>query len=252
MRWCFLLLIALCSTVSASDIVLVAPPSPVDKNDLVLIEVKGLDSKQINMVRVTSTPSVGVTCKMVMLGGNSHTIFFQTKIPGKYVVRAEMNGWRSGVEAGLVEALKADIDPELIAEIGGLVVKLVDRYPVSSGSAAVDVSGLATPPDAPPVDTNPERIDRATYIYEKDQNNIPRPVSFALQRLNNEYKDVIATEMEEDSTDGDGQVPDQYRIALEAARKAGLPALVIQAKLKVIKVLKDPKSEAEVMDAVLK
>lgn len=254
MRWIWSLLVLTCSAVHAADITLVGPTTPVEKNDLVLIEVRGLELSQMRMVRATATPSVGVTCRLVNLGEANPTVFFQTKTPGKYVVRVEMNGWRYGVETGLVEALKADIDPQLIAEIGGLVIKLVDRYPVSAGSAIVDVGGtitVPTEPDTPPVDTT-TRIDRVTYVYEKDQNIAPRPVSFALHRLNTEYKDVIASEFEEDSTDGTGEVPEQYKIALEAARKEGLPALVIQAGSKVVRVLKAPKTEAEVMAEVLK
>lgn len=254
MRWLWSLLVLACSAVHAADITLIGPNAPVDKNDLVLIEVRGLEPSQMRMVRATATPSVGVTCRLVSLGDGNPTVFFQTKTPGKYVVRVEMNGWRYGVETGLVEALKADIEPQLIAEIGGLVIKLVDRYPVSAGSAIVDVGGtitVPTEPDVPPVDPT-TRIDRVTYVYEKDFNITPRPVAFALQRLNAEYKDVIASEFEEDTLDGSGEVPDQYKIALEAARKSGLPALVIQAGSRVVKVIKSPTTEEQVMTEVLK
>ena len=254
MRWLWLLLLLACGAVHAADITLIGPTAPVDKNDLVLIEVRGLESNQLRMVRATSTPSTGVTCRLLAVDAANPTVFFQTKTPGKYVVRVELNGWRYGVETGLVAALQADIDPQLIAEIGGLVVKLVDRYPVSAGSLVVDVGGAVTvpvDPNVPPVDPT-TRIDRVTYVYEKDQNIAPKPVSFALQRLNTEYENVIATEFEEDTVDGDGDIPDQYKIALDAARKAGLPALVIQAGSRVVKVVKAPTTEAQVMDEVLK
>lgn len=115
---------------------------------------------------------------------------------------------------------------------------------------SIVITKLKVVPDKPPV--TPTRIDRVTYLYEKDESNIPKPVSFALDRLNKEYKDVIATSFEDDILDGDDEVPDQYKIALAAARKTGLPCLVIQAKDTVVRVLKDPKTEAEVMNEVLK
>lgn len=114
----------------------------------------------------------------------------------------------------------------------------------------VIITKLKVVPDKPPV--NPTRIDRVTFVYEKDDADVPKPVSFALDRLNKEYKDVIATSFEEDTLDGDDEIPDQYKIALAAAQKVGLPALVIQAGATVVRVLKDPKTEAEVMNEVLK
>lgn len=112
------------------------------------------------------------------------------------------------------------------------------------------ITKLKVVPDKPPA--TPMRIDRVTYVYEQRDNNVPGPVSFALDRLNKEYKDVIATSFEEDTLDGDDEVPDQYKIALAAAQNVGLPALVIQAGTTVVRVLKDPKTEAEVMNEVLK
>jgi hypothetical protein len=60
---------------------------------------------------------------------------------------------------------------------------------------------------------------------------------------------VVATVFEDDTRDGSGEVPDQYKVPLAAAQQAGLPALVVTAGDKVLKVAKDPKTEAEVMEA---
>ena len=65
----------------------------------------------------------------------------------------------------------------------------------------------------------------AIYIYEKDQGGIPAAVSAALSKLN--ATGLRATTFEEDTVDGSGSVPEQYRVPLEAAQKAGLPALVV-------------------------
>jgi hypothetical protein len=98
----------------------------------------------------------------------------------------------------------------------------------------VDTSGSAT---------------AAVYVYEKDAGGVPPFVSVAVNRLNRERK-VVATLFEDDTTDGDGDVPEQYRSALDAARKAGLPAVVAIAGRTVIRVTPRPASEAAVMEAV--
>jgi len=78
---------------------------------------------------------------------------------------------------------------------------------------------------------------------------VPPFVTVAVNRLNRERK-VVATLLEADTTDGDGDVPEQYRSALDAARKAGLPAVVALAGRTVIRVTPRPGSEAAVMEAV--
>jgi len=89
----------------------------------------------------------------------------------------------------------------------------------------------------------------ATYVYEKDTHAIPAYVTQAVNRLNRERK-IVATLLEDDTTNGDGEVPAQYRLALEAARKAGLPAMVAMAGGQVLRVTPKPASEAAVMEAV--
>jgi len=53
-----------------------------------------------------------------------------------------------------------------------------------------------------------------------------------------------------DTVDGDGEVPDQYKVAAAAAKEAGMPALVVVAGDKALRVVKDPETQAEVMEAV--
>jgi hypothetical protein len=101
-----------------------------------------------------------------------------------------------------------------------------------------------------PVPTvSPQKATAVTYVYEKDVTAVPVPVLVAINRLNREKK-VVASHFEEDTTDGDEQVPDQYKVPLKAAQDAGLPALVVTAGEKVLKVVKDPKTEQQVMEAV--
>ena len=88
----------------------------------------------------------------------------------------------------------------------------------------------------------------ATYVYEKDATAVPSEVMSGLNRLNRERK-IVATLFEQDSTDGDAQVPDQYKIPVAKAKEAGLRALVVLAGDSVLAVVKDPKTEKQVVEA---
>ena len=104
-------------------------------------------------------------------------------------------------------------------------------------------------PQPPPVVDPTTKPTAATYVYEKDQNAVPSAVMSGLNRLNREKK-IIATAFEDDSTNGKSSVPSQYKAAYEAAKKEGLPVLVVTAGDKVLKTIKAPKTEAEVFEAV--
>jgi len=89
---------------------------------------------------------------------------------------------------------------------------------------------------APP-GTPPGTVDRVTFIYEKDESVPPRDVQAALRDLN--ANGILAAAIDDDVVNGDGDVPEQYAIALTAA--AGkIPCLVVQAGDKVLKVIEDP------------
>jgi len=77
------------------------------------------------------------------------------------------------------------------------------------------------------------------YVYEKDDTAVPVGVTVGLDRLNRE-RGVVATLFEDDSTDGDGDVPEQYVAALEAARREGLPAIVVLSGSAVLSTTKAP------------
>lgn len=91
------------------------------------------------------------------------------------------------------------------------------------------------------------KATRATYVYEKDETAVPAGVLSALNKLNR--LGVVATPFEADTIDGGGEVPDQYRVALAAAKEAGLPALVVQAGDQVLRTVKAPTTEEAVMEA---
>jgi len=106
--------------------------------------------------------------------------------------------------------------------------------------------GVELPIISPPAPA--PQITSATYVYEKDDSAVPSAVLVGLNRLNRERK-IVATLFEDDSTDGDGQVPDQYKIPVATAKEAGLPALVVLAGSEVVRVVKSPETVDQVMEA---
>jgi hypothetical protein len=121
----------------------------------------------------------------------------------------------------------------------------------------VNIGGTApVPPIVPnPDDPNPPPIDqsrkplRVTYVWEKDQAAIPQAVQVALQQLNADGS-VVATDVEQDVTDGDGDVPDQYKTAITEAKKAGVPALVVEFSDGTSRTMKDPRTAEQMAEAV--
>lgn len=95
----------------------------------------------------------------------------------------------------------------------------------------------------------PAEATAAVYVYEKDASAVPVGVTVGLNRLNRERK-ITATLLEADTTDGDGDVPSQYRPALEAARSKGLPALVVLAGSTVLTIVSAPADADAVVRAV--
>ena len=99
-------------------------------------------------------------------------------------------------------------------------------------------------PDAPPN----AKIDRVTYVYEQTENSVPAEVLVALKQLNE--KDIVATAIDQNVQNGIGETPQQYVVAVAAAKDAGLPALVVQSGDDVSQVVPDPQTTADVLEAV--
>ena len=108
---------------------------------------------------------------------------------------------------------------------------------------------LGEKPKPKPDDPPDPVASRVTYVYEKDVNPVPPAVAAALNELN--ANGWTASEFEEDTRDGTGQVPDQYAVALREAQAKGLPALVVETPSGVV-VVSNPKTRADVIDAVQK
>lgn len=115
------------------------------------------------------------------------------------------------------------------------VVKLPDGQ--SHFLPPTSITFIRVPKPDPTPDPVTTKVDRVTYVYEKDQGAVFPNARVALIKLNADKK-VTATEFEDDTVDGDRQVPDQYKIALAKARDVGLPCLVVQSGSNVVKTMK--------------
>lgn len=105
-------------------------------------------------------------------------------------------------------------------------------------------------PTPTPTPDPTRKVSQVTYVFEKDDNNPPRPVSLALTKINVDSGYAIAaSEFEDDTVNASGVTPKQYVTALAEARKVGLPALVVQSNGTVIRTLKSPTTEAQVLEA---
>lgn len=95
-----------------------------------------------------------------------------------------------------------------------------------------------------PVETT--KVTAVTYFHEKDDGiAFPAKVRVALDELNHRDPPIMATEHEDNGT-----TPKQHAISLPAAKKEGLPCLVVMAGDKVVRVVKNPTTEAQVLEAV--
>lgn len=151
-------------------------------------------------------------------------------------LRAINNGW------GEVEPMKnLDLRHLLWALLLGFAVGV----PVGVVGRGCDW----TPTPKPPVVVVPDKPkpDAVVYVYEKDDTAIPSEVMVMLDKLNR--AGILATDIDDDVTDGDGQVPDQYKAAIDAARLAGLPAIVLLSKGEFVDYADLAKLESLLKDA---
>lgn len=100
-----------------------------------------------------------------------------------------------------------------------------------------------------PIVTAPAAATAAVYVYEKDATAVPVGVTVGLNRLNRD-RGIVATLLEADTVDGTGDIPEQYRGALAAAKGHGLPALVVLSGSTVLSVVKAPADPDAIARAV--
>ncbi len=271
-RFLSVLLLLVSQFAAAADITITGPTKPINPGRMVRLFVDGLTEQELLSSSATVTLSKNEDVAPVAKAAidpldyvdifpgktwqNRAYIDFRAEYSGKYVITIDTNGFRKKLDEGLIATTTADIDAELLSELRIVVTKIGDKYLAKTGAALVEVAGTVPPPPVDPDDPIPPttKVDRVTYVYEKDNSVIPRQVAFALQKLNTDSGGKIAaTEFEEDSTvDGNphGRTPSQYVIALKAAREAGLPALVVQSGDAVVKVIKNPTTTESVLEVV--
>lgn len=141
--------------------------------------------------------------------------------------------------------------PVIVKRLEGVAPR--DAELIDADAVAVELEKIVAELGKPPVVVTPvdpnNPATAATYVYEKDDTAVPVGVSTGLNRLNRE-RGVRATLFEEDTVDGDGDVPDQYKAALAAAQQAGLPALVVTTGDTILRVIPDPRTEQQVFEAI--
>jgi len=120
---------------------------------------------------------------------------------------------------------------------------VIEMLPAKDRPVVIDPD--KPPPPPPP----PSTATAATYIYDKDKTAVPTQVRSAINKINLEKK-IVATEFEDSTIDNTGQTPEQYKAALAFARAAGLPALVVTSGNNLLRVVKSPTTEEQVLEAV--
>lgn len=256
MKRFLVLLLLFCSTVAAQTFEIKGPANKIKGGKLQFLPVTGIDESIKDKLQQPKVEPFddSVTCALL---GDVIVFEAEPKQDTKYTITIGLNEWRKGAETFLVGMKSAGVPKEVIDRQVELLNELEKTHPYRYGTCVVEVAGSVpfSPTDpnqpAPQTPTDPNRkVSQVTYVFEKDTTSVPRPVSLALRRINAESSGfVVATEFEEDTLNALGQVPEQYKIALAEARKAGLPALVVQSGATVLRVLKAPTTEEQVIEA---
>jgi hypothetical protein len=131
-----------------------------------------------------------------------------------------------------------------------LAITLAGFLVCSGFVAGCSFQGCEYKPE-PPVVVVPEVVqpDQVVYVYEQRSGSVPSAIAAGLDKLNR--AGIDASPFEDDSTDGGGDVPEQYAAALDAARLAGLPALVVLGKGDVLTIANGG-TEAETIEQILR
>lgn len=95
----------------------------------------------------------------------------------------------------------------------------------------------------------PNTVTAAVYVYEKDDGPVPTGVYAGIEKLNRE-KNILASLFEDDTVDGNGETPEQYKPALDAARAKSIPSLVVLSGTTAIAVVEKPQTESEILEAI--
>ena len=93
----------------------------------------------------------------------------------------------------------------------------------------------------------PVETTAAVYVYEKSNTAVPSAVQVGLNTLNRQG--IVATLFDVNTLDGGGETPEQYKLAVPAAKEVGLPALVVMGGDKVLRSVAAPTTKEQVLEA---
>lgn len=247
-----LLMLALAAASLGAEVRIVAPVSPVQPNAIAVLPVEGL--VDLSTAKVECIPAPTLLFPIKTWDGMT-AIFFQAATPGKYSVTVSVNGWRRDLDAAIARIPAQAVKTEVLAELTKAAAAMAAAYPLVHETAALEVAGQLPPPGPVP-DPKPDpkpnlKVTKATYVFEKDQTSVPRAVTAALNKISAESSgSIVVAQFDDDVTNGLGTVPAQYKIAIAKAREEGLPALVVQSGDVVTRVVKNPLTEAQVLEAL--
>jgi hypothetical protein len=127
-----------------------------------------------------------------------------------------------------------------------------NEEPFSIETHRISITGRGPPdPEGPEDPPTVSKVDKVTYVWEKDETRVvPPPIQAVLIELNRDQaRKIQATAIEKDSRTGTNEIPEQYKVAIGEALKVGLPACVIEAGDRVVAVLVNPTAK-QILEAI--
>ncbi len=168
---------------------------------------------------------------------------------------ADIYFWRGSKE---VEVLPQGPGAEITASNGEHWVRVVGmtidwenrKFETSEGLIKFVVGQTPDPDDDDDDDDDPDttqKVSQITYVFAKERADPPSEITQVLTELGKQ-EGVHVGQIDHEARTGSGNFPSQYLVARDAAKNAGLPALVFQASDKVLLTMQNPKTQ----DAVLR
>ena len=94
-------------------------------------------------------------------------------------------------------------------------------------------------------------VDKLTYAHERDVAPVPADVIRAFRDINaNKELGIVATVYEIDQTDGDDDIPDQYKVSRAEQKKVGGPVIVVESGGKAVLNVVPPVTYEAIMELV--
>lgn len=107
---------------------------------------------------------------------------------------------------------------------------------------SVEEPGPVEPaPDEPTPPTT--KIASIQYVYEQREGGPSNEIQSVMDRINREKK-IKTTMVDDDAENADGQIPKQYRVAIEESKKIGVPCVVaLDTEGRMVKSIKKPTAD---------